>query len=273
MTARSAREAAQNPLWIERRGRGPALVLLHGWGLNQRVFDALLPQLALRHEVIGIDLPGHGRSAEPAQLAREGWTVTALARLLQAQLPAPATLLGWSLGGQVALELARLAPQQVRALVLVSSTPRFTTAPEWPHAVEPAVLERFAACLARDYRGTVHDFLELQVRGSRDASTTLSTLQSALLAHGSAEPSALARALTLLRDTDLRGGLATIRTPSLVLGGQYDRVTPPAASRALAAALPDAQHVEFARCGHAPFVSHEAQFGAAVEAFLARVSA
>ncbi len=248
-------------------------MLLHGWGLNQRVFDALLPQLAQAHEVIGVDLPGHGRSAEPGQLAREGWTVTALARLLQTQLPAQATILGWSLGGQIALELARLAPQQVRALVLVSSTPRFTTAPDWPHAVRPAVLEHFATCLARDYRGTVHDFLELQVRGSRDAAATLATLQSALLAHGSAEPPALARALGLLRDTDLRAELAAIRTPSLVLGGQYDRVTPPAAARALAAALPQAQHVEFARCGHAPFVSHEPQFATAVETFLARVAA
>ena len=157
--------------------------------------------------------------------------------------------------------------------MLVSSTPRFTTEPAWPHAVRPAVLEHFATCLARDYRGTVHDFLELQVRGSRDAAATLATLQSALLEHGSVEPPALARALTLLRDPDLRAGLAAIRAPSLVLGGQYDRVTPPAAAHALAAALPDAQHVEFARCGHAPFISHESQFAAAVETFLARVAA
>jgi pimeloyl-[acyl-carrier protein] methyl ester esterase len=54
----------------------------------------------------------------------------------------------------------------------------------------------------------------------------------------------------------------------LVIAGQYDRVTLPAASRALAEALPDARYVEIRRAAHAPFLSHTTEFAALVTKFL-----
>ncbi|MDE2449608.1 MAG: alpha/beta fold hydrolase, partial [Gammaproteobacteria bacterium] len=50
-------------LYTEVRGSGPALVLLHGWGLNVRVWDGLAAALCDRFRIVAIDLPGHGRSA------------------------------------------------------------------------------------------------------------------------------------------------------------------------------------------------------------------
>lgn len=49
-------------LYSEARGSGPAVVLLHGWGLNVRVWDGLAAALSDRFRVIAVDLPGHGRS-------------------------------------------------------------------------------------------------------------------------------------------------------------------------------------------------------------------
>jgi len=49
-------------LYVEQRGQGPDLVLLHGWGLNLRVWDTLTDELASGFRVIAVDLPGHGRS-------------------------------------------------------------------------------------------------------------------------------------------------------------------------------------------------------------------
>jgi hypothetical protein len=62
--------------------------------------------------------------------------------------------------------------------------------------------------------------------------------------------------------------LNLVRAPTLVIAGQYDRVTLPAASRALADALPDARYVEIRRAAHAPFLSHTAEFADLVSAFL-----
>ena len=245
-------------------------MLLHGWALNLRVFDALAAALERDFTVVALDLPGHGRSAEPESLARAGWTLERLAALVAPQIPPGSLLLGWSLGGQLALQLARSAPERVAALALVSTTQRFVAGEGWPQGIAPALLEHFANRLGSDYRRTVHDFLELQVRGSRDAAAALAALQAALLAHGAAPAAVLTRSLEVLRSADLRAALPTIDPPALVIGGQYDRVTPPAAARALAAALPHAQHHELARCGHAPFLTHEAEFGALLRAFAAR---
>ncbi len=74
----------------------------------------------------------------------------------------------------------------------------------------------------------------------------------------------LADALRLLRDTDLRPVLSRITTPTLVVGGERDALVPIEATRALAAALPQATHVAIEGAAHAPFLSHRQAFLAAL---------
>lgn len=242
------------------RPAGVPLVLLHGWGLNRRVFDDLGARLSTRRDVVAVDLPGHGQSAPMP------WEYFC-AELLAA-LPDPIDLLGWSLGGQLALELAHLAPQSVRRLVLIATTPKFLASPDWPAAMQPAVLEAFAIQLGQDYRRTVTEFLELQVRGSQHADAQLLALRTALLAHGEASPAALQLGLDWLRTRDLREKVRSLAQPTLALAGQYDRVTPSAASRALAHAMPIARFAELRRAGHAPFLSHLTECVGEIECWL-----
>src|SRR5258707_551111 len=141
-----------------------------------------------------------------------------------AQMPARATLIAWSLGGQLALRAAALAPERIAGLVLIGTTPRFLRSEDWPHGAEARTLEQMRAHLSEDYRGTVSDFLELQVRGSRDAAAVHAALRDALLQQGEPHPAALQAGLALLTATDLRAQLASIRVPTLVIAGQYDQI-------------------------------------------------
>jgi pimeloyl-[acyl-carrier protein] methyl ester esterase len=152
----------------------------------------------------------------------------------------------------------------VRRVVLIASSPRFVRAEDWPHGLPAATLRQFAAQLERDPGQTIADFLELQVRGSLDAAAVRATLQSAVQRHGAAHPDALAAGLALLEHNDLRALARRIDVPALVIAGQYDRVTPPQASEALAQLLPQAQLLQIRRAGHAPFLSHSEQVGAAL---------
>jgi pimeloyl-[acyl-carrier protein] methyl ester esterase len=238
-------------LYSETTGKGAPVVLLHGWALNLRVFDRLAAALATTHRVTAIDLPGHGRSPW-----RTGLTPAGIADWLLEELPERCAIVGWSLGGQLALRLAAAAPARVRRLVLVASTPRFIAGGDWPHGLEPGVLHRFAAGLQADPAGTLDDFLELQVRGSSAAAATLRQLRAALERQGGATPAALTTGLEQLADEDLRGLARTLTLPVLLVSGQCDRVTPPGAARALAQMLPGAHLVELRRAGHAPFLSH-----------------
>lgn len=260
-------------LYTEVRGNGPAVALVHGWGLNLRVWDGLAVALSDRFRVIAVDLPGHGRSGWLAQQA----SLAAQAQQIHAAVSAVAatySLIGWSLGGQLALHLAATASSRdaaagfVDRLALIAATPRLSAAPDWPHGAPPQRLAEQAAGLRTDYRRTVSDFLELQVRGSAGGEAALAQLRGALFAHGEAQPRALARGLELLRDTDLRPLLGGIALPALVIAGQYDRVTRPAASHALAEALSGARFIEIRRAAHAPFLSHLPEVSALLTEFL-----
>jgi pimeloyl-[acyl-carrier protein] methyl ester esterase len=254
-------------LYVETRGRGPDLVLLHGWGLNLRVWDGLTRELSKSFRVIAIDLPGHGRSAwnpKARTPAEQAWQVHAALASRSDRY----SLLGWSLGGQIALDLAAAMPGSVERLVLVATTPRFVASEDWPYGMPATALERLAAQLRTNYKRTVSEFLELQVRGSSASERVLAELHGSLFSHGEAHPKALVAGLATLESSDLRSMLSLVRTPALVVAGQYDRVTLPTASRALAEALPDARYVEFRRAAHAPFLSHTAEFATLVTRFL-----
>jgi pimeloyl-[acyl-carrier protein] methyl ester esterase len=254
-------------LYVEISGSGPDLVLLHGWGLNVRVWDSLVEELRSRFRMIAVDLPGHGRSAWSAGQgtpAEQAWLIHSTLASVSNRY----SLLGWSLGGQIALDLAAAMPGQIDRLVLVAATPRFAQSVDWPYGMQPAVLTKLATQLRQDYRQTVSDFLELQVRGSIEGSGVLDQLRHALFVHGQAQPEALEAGLNTLATSDLRPTLPHVRVPTLVIAGQNDRITAPAASRALAQALPDARYVEMRRAAHAPFLSHRKEFAALVDKFL-----
>lgn len=129
-------------------------------------------------------------------------------------------------------------------------------------------MAKLADQLQTDYRRTVSDFLELQVRGSLEGPSVLAQLRNALFVHGEAKMEALEAGLITLATSDLRGTLPHVRTPTLVIAGQHDRITAPAASRMLAQAVPDGKYVEMRRAAHAPFLSHRAEFVRVVEEFL-----
>ncbi len=266
--ARIAPAPRAQPLHAESSGHGPPVVFWHGWGLNLRCFDSLRGALGETWRSTAVDLPGHGQSSWDDD------TDTMLARLL-ATLPATSgqvpstTLVGWSFGGQFALRAAAVAPARIARLVLIGTTPRFVAGSDWPHGLAPGVLADMRTRLAQDYRRTVSEFLELQVRGSRGADAALHSLRAALLGHGAAQPAALATGLALLERTDLRPQLAAIHAPTLVIAGQYDRVTPPAAGAALAAALPRATYLQLPRAAHAPFLSHLGELVPVLREFLA----
>lgn len=254
----------------EVRGRGRRdLVLLHGWGMNLKVWDALAEALARRFRVIAIDLPGHGRSEW------DGVAYTPAAQTFRvhetlAPLTTRYTLLGWSLGGQFALDLAAAMPAGVERLILVATTPRFLAGPGWRFGVKEASLERLAAQVREDPKEAVQGFIRQQARGlaRRTTAKVLSCLSGALERGGAAHPEALRWGLERLRLGDLRVQLSQVRTPTLVIAGQDDRITPPGASRALAAALPKGSFRQLRGAGHVPFLSNRDQFLAALDGFL-----
>lgn len=239
-------------LYREVRGDGPDLLLAHGWGMHGAIWSGLAQRLATRHRVTLLDLPGHGHS--PPALGDgdlEQWV-----RACLEAAPARAVWIGWSLGGALALAAALSAPERVRGLFLVTATPRFLSAPDWPHAMGAPTLERFHQELSGDPHATLERFLALQVTGGETARATLRGLRQGLASRPAASSHALATGLRLLRDTDLRRELGRLACPNLWLFGDRDTLVPGRVADALPALLPSVRTVTIPGAAHAPFLSH-----------------
>ena len=252
-------------LYRETLGHGPDVALLHGWGLHGGVFGALSAVLATRFRVHALDLPGHGRSP----WAKGAADLEGMARLVAEHLPAECRLVGWSLGGMVAVRLATLWPERVPALALIAVSPCGAKRRDWPHGLDETLLAGMAVRLARDWRGTVQDFVALEVRGEENPLATLRELKARLYEHGAPSTAALAAGLEMLQSTDLRPELPRVAARTLAIGGEYDRLASPAAVAALAALVPGARLELISRAAHAPFLSHREQVEPLLGGFLA----
>jgi pimeloyl-[acyl-carrier protein] methyl ester esterase len=230
--------------------------------MNARVFDALAGLLAAEFEVRALNLPGHGGRAALTKNTLQSW-----ADDLAQQLPDNATLLGWSLGGQVAMRAALDHPHKIARLVLLASTPKFVAAEEWARGMAIVDLQAFGAALLADPQATLLRFLSLQTRGMEGQKALLQHLRQTLLAAPQASSEALATGLAILHETDLRAELPRLTQPTLVLHGALDTLTPAAAGTWLAGTLPAAQYIEIAHAAHAPHLSHGAAVAAAIGCF------
>jgi len=253
-------------LHVDATGDGPPLVLLHGWAMHSELWGPLMPRLARSHRVHAVDLPGHGHSAALPEFTLDG-VVAALDETFGASGP-PLTVVGWSLGGLVAMRWALARPGRVRRLALVATSPRFVAGEDWPHAMAAETLDRFGDELRIAWKLTVQRFLALQLQGGEHSRAMLSELRARLAARNAPAPATLLESLAVLRDTDVRGDLACIEQPALVVSGDRDTLAFSGAGRFLAEHLPNARYAPIPGAAHVPFLSHAEAFGAAIDAFL-----
>ncbi len=239
------------------------LVLLHGWGMHSGVWNATAERLSSRFNITAANLPGYGGKASVAP-----YTLETLAADIAPELPPVFDLCGWSLGGQLALTLARRLPDRVRRLVLVGTNPCFTRRTDWPCAIEASVLANFSRDLSVNYEVTLKRFLALQVHGDAAARQTLAHLRGLLFAQGKPDGIVLSNGLDILLTCDLRGEIAGVTVPVLIMHGSSDRLVPVCAAEWLAQTLPNGSLRTLQGASHAPFLSHPAEFEAAISSFL-----
>ena len=165
-------------LRIRTYGTGSPLVLLHGWGLNSGVWQSVIERFSQRYQVITIDLPGYG---ENVACVPEAYTLAAVCEWVADKIPANAILLGWSMGGLIAQQIAIQNSPSLRALITLSSSPCFQQKKDWL-GIKPNVLGTFEQQLAQDYVKTLNRFMAIQALGSPEAKSEIVLLKQAISA-------------------------------------------------------------------------------------------
>lgn len=231
---------------LQGEGDKAPVLLAHPLGLSEVVWQDLAGQLAeAGHPTLRYDLRGHGRSPNPAGTWGLAELAEDAARLIGEWGRGPVVMLGLSLGGLVAQQLAATRPELLRGLVLAHCDSR-----------------GFEAADA-DIDATLARHLNAGLRAARP--DIEAALRELLLAQ---DPAVQALGAAAMRGADLRAALARWTGPTLVIGGALDGVVPPGRSRELAAALPGAQLCLLDGASHLGPVEQPAAFTAAVSAFL-----
>jgi pimeloyl-[acyl-carrier protein] methyl ester esterase len=212
-------------------------------------------------------LPGHGHSVpvEPYTLDE----IVARVDRSFAREHERLNLLGWSLGGLVAMRWARQRGDGIARLALMATSPLFVRRSDWPHAMDAETLARFGDELRTNYRATLLRFLTLQVKNSEQGKASLVALRARLFERGEPSRKTLQQGLDLLVHTDLRADAASLTQPAVVIAGERDTLAPAAAGEWLAQQMAHANLELVTGAGHAPFMSHPRQVLAALDALFA----
>ncbi len=253
---------------IEVSGKGPNLVMLHGWGMHRGVWGQVAEQLSQCWRLHLVDLPGHGTSFKLPMSP----DLAELAASIAEQVP-PGPWVGWSMGGLISLQAAIDYPAQVASLVLVATNPSFVTREHWPEGVDEGIIMNFARNLKTDFRGTLNRFLLLETLGSDTARESLRRLKATLRAGHIPDVHALRSGLSILQNTDYTGLLADIKHRTLWLAGGRDKLVPPGAMQKAASLMPNSVFHRVRGAGHAPFIGHRAEFITQLDKFLLAESA
>lgn len=257
-------------LHVELGGAGEALVLVHGFTGSAAAWRPHRPALEARWQVAAPDLLGHGRSDSPADPARYSMpaAVADLAGLLDQLHLDTIRLLGYSLGGRVALHFAAAHPERVRALVLESASPGLATPAE--RAARLAADQALAERLERDGLPAFVDFWESQplfASQARLPAEARAELRAQRLAHSPAGLANSLRGLGTGAQPSLWERLPEIRVPALLIAGALDEKFT-AIARQMAAGLPQARLAVVPGAGHSVHAERPQAFQAAVIQFL-----
>lgn len=191
-------------LYYEIHGTGKPLIMLHGgFGTFTAMFPALAPTLALDHQVIGVDMYGHGRTALTDRPIRFEQMADDIAGLVQHLRLEKADLLGYSLGGAVALQTAIRHPERVNKLVVIS-TPFKRTG--W----HPEMQTGMASISAEFFMNTpIYDAYRSVAPKPEDFPRFVAKMKE-----------------SMSQDYDWTELVAALRTPTLIIAGDADGLPP-----------------------------------------------
>jgi pimeloyl-ACP methyl ester carboxylesterase len=252
-------------LFVRQEGAGDDVQLLCGLGDDGAAWDGQTPVLAASHRVTVIDNRGVGQSSLPDGEFTVRDLAADAAGVCDALGIRSAHVMGFSMGGAIAQELALARPDLIRSLVIVGSWCRSDRLLQ--ELVKGAA---YTAGTADDARAWLYAFLGLVYSAAVHEDGRIDEFVEAALANPHPqETEAFQRTARAILDHDTADRIDAITVPTLIVVGEDDMLCPPRHSRAIAARISGARLVEVPEQAHQPFQEDPAGFNELIQGFLA----
>lgn len=241
-------------LHYEEMGQGRPLVLMHGWGCNLTTVRSIASAASITHKVYSLDLPGFGKSPEPASVWGVTDYTTLIEKFIKHELNDSPVLVGHSFGGRITLLLSS-RQSDIDSIILIDAA-----------GIKPRHGVKY---YYKVYTFKTAKMLLRLLFGKKRAAQRIEALRSSRGSSDYATSTPKMRAiLSKVVNEDLTPVLQFITVPTLLIWGENDTATPIADARKMERLIPDAGLVSFPGCGHYSFLDNPRQFKAVLNSFL-----
>jgi len=254
-------------------GKGPPLLFLHGLGGSWKDWAANLPAFAATNQVIAIDFPGFGDSEKPEVEYSVEWLTDMVERFVQEQRLDEVTLVGHSMGGVVALNLAARPNSRVKKLVVTDVVGIGDKAEFLSYALTKKITgpearwEFFEETLRDELKSLIESFIKnRKPKTAREFFESLPKNPITRTPFLTMTPNVQMTASII--DFDIRPKLASIYQPTLILWGAKDPIAPPQDASLLQKGIRHSNLFFFPTGGHSPMVDLPRDFNREVLEFL-----
>lgn len=260
-------------LHYEDHGSGRPVVLIHGWPLSGRSWEAQVqPLVDAGHRVVTYDRRGFGQSSQPGEGYDYDTFAADLAALMEHLDLRDATLVGFSMGGgEVVRYLSRYGSDRVAKAVLAGAVPPYLySSDDNPDgALDDATIQSFLDAIASDRLAFLEEFTKTFFSADGEQKVSEPLRRFAWNIASTASPKATADCVNAWGRTDFRPDLGAIDVPLLVLHGDSDAIVPfEVSGKRVAEAVPGTQVVVVEGGPHGFNASHAAEFNRGLLEFL-----
>ena len=236
---------------IDSLGAGHPIIFIHGWAMNKDVFKPFFEKLDKnKYQLLFFDLPEMDEN--------DAWEkcIDQINDAIQDFNFDSFDLFGWSLGGQVAIEVYRLNREKVKKIILTSTTPLFVNNDVWEFGLNEVVFENFTKSIMSDQKKTLTNFFNLQLLGQESKNAILNYLKKCV-ASKDININSLKFYLSHMKNNNFLTFMGNMNCDIYLIAGDQDKIVPIESQTFMQKNIRNVKKTIFInKASHVPFLSH-----------------
>ena len=237
------------------------LLFIPGWGMNENIWRYQLKYFRQNYRTIAVSLEGDANASDDRIRVH---TEHLLGIIKKSNLNS-INLVGWSMGGMVAINFAFQYPEYVKKLVLVSTPAKFVASEDYDAGISHIVMQSFINKFRKSPVRMLSNFASLILKNADFKKEDLNLIKQS---SNISNKDKTLQNLLLLRDCDLRDKLHSIKVPTLLIHGKGDMICPYACTDYMHSKIKNSVLHTFESAGHVPFVTKHEEFNILLDGFL-----
>ncbi|MCK5594769.1 alpha/beta hydrolase [bacterium] len=231
------------------------LFFISGWGINEGIWKHQIKYFGQSYKTVTMSLEGDSIREHTEHLLG----------IIKKTKSSNVNLVGWSMGGMIAINFASQHPEYVKKLVLVSTPAKFVASEDYDAGISHIVMQSFISKFRKSPVRMLGNFASLILKNADFKKEDLNLIRQS---SSISDKNKTFLGLLLLRDCDLRDKLHSITVPTLIIHGKKDMVCPYACTDYLHSKIKNSALHTFEDAGHIPFVTKHEKFNILLDDFL-----